>query len=69
MLESIRRIGSLGSKSAPKLLLAGDTPAVYAPAWNGGKGHLLFLREGVLMAQVFDADRLELAGEPVLLRL
>ena len=57
-------VGSLDSKSAPQLLLAGGTPAVYAPARNGVKGHLLFLREGVLMAQVFDADRLELAGDP-----
>jgi len=57
-------VGALDSKSAPKFLLAGDTPAVYAPARDGGKGHLLFLRESVLMAQVFDAGRLELAGDP-----
>src|SRR5262249_14444259 len=58
--------GSLDAspKTAPKRILAGDTPAVYAPAAHGGKSHLLFLRESVLMAQVFDAGRLELAGEP-----
>jgi Tol biopolymer transport system component len=37
----------------------------YAAATNSGPGRLLFLREGTLIAQPFDARRLALAGEPV----
>src|SRR5205807_1484505 len=40
--------------------------AAYAPPVAGSEnGHLLFLREGTLMAQPLDAKRFELAGEPV----
>ena len=35
----------------------------YAADDNAGRGRLLFLREGTLMAQPFDADRMALAGE------
>ncbi|HJZ13336.1 MAG TPA: hypothetical protein VJ521_14365, partial [Acidobacteriota bacterium] len=41
-----------------KLLLQARSNAVYA------SGHLLFLREGVLMAQGFDAKTLEAKGDP-----
>ena len=37
----------------------------YAASADSGPGQLLFLREGTLMAQPFDAKRLALAGEPV----
>jgi hypothetical protein len=37
---------------------------VYAPS-DSSTGYLLFLREGTLMAQVFDSGSLELTGEPV----
>ena len=37
----------------------------YAAAADSGPGRLLFLREGTLMAQPFDAKRLVLAGDPV----
>jgi hypothetical protein len=37
----------------------------YAAAVGSGPGLLLFLREGTLMAQPFDAKRLALAGDPV----
>lgn len=40
-------------------ILAGSVPAMYA------NGHVLFLRAGTLMAQPFDARRLELQGAPV----
>jgi serine/threonine protein kinase len=42
----------------PRRLLNADSSAVYAA------GHLLFVRQGTLFAQRFDADRLQLAGEP-----
>jgi hypothetical protein len=38
-------------------------PAVESP--GGGNGHLLFVRTGTLMAQPFDAKRLELSGQAV----
>jgi len=41
-----------------KRLLAGDSMAVYSA------GHLLFEREGTLMAQPFDASKLAFGGEP-----
>ena len=51
-------VGSLDS-SEYKLILPADTYAVYA------SGHLLFWRDGALMAQPFDVQRLELSGEAV----
>jgi Tol biopolymer transport system component len=36
-----------------------------APAVYGATGHLLFIRQGQLLAQAFDPDRLELRGKPV----
>jgi len=51
-------VGSLDSKET-KRLISTDAHAAYSPP-----GYLLFLRERMLMAQGFDADRLELTGEP-----
>ena len=51
-------VGSL-DKQVPKLLVNTDASAAYAPP-----GYLLFLRDRTLMAQGFDADKLELKGEP-----
>ena len=42
----------------PKLLVRGDSNAVYAPP-----GYLLFVREGTLMAQRFDVGSLRLTGD------
>jgi serine/threonine protein kinase/Tol biopolymer transport system component len=50
---------SLDSKDK-KLILSSNTSAVYVLP-----GYLLFTRQGTLMAQPFDAARLELEGEPV----
>ena len=50
---------SLDSKEK-KLILNSPSNAVYVPP-----GYLLFARQGTLMAQPFDADRLRLAGEAV----
>ena len=51
-------VGSLDSKET-KRLLSTDAFATYSPP-----GYLLFLRERTLMAQGFDAGKLELTGEP-----
>jgi Tol biopolymer transport system component len=51
-------LASLDSQ-ATKRLVSSNRKAEYAAS-----GHLLFLREGALLAQPFDAERLELRGEP-----
>jgi Tol biopolymer transport system component len=45
--------------SAPQHLIDVDEAPVYAPS-----GHLLFVRQGTLVAQPFDADTFELTGDP-----
>ena len=50
-------VGSLDSKQTTKLILSASM-AVYA-----SPGYLLYVREGILVAQVFDATSLRLAGE------
>jgi Tol biopolymer transport system component len=52
-------IGSLDSEDTTPLLDA-DSQVMYSPP-----GHLLFVRQGTLLAQRFDADRLQLSGDPV----
>jgi Tol biopolymer transport system component len=49
--------GALGSKEQRRLV-ASNSNAVYVPP-----GYLVFFRSGTLMAQRFDADRLQLSGE------
>jgi hypothetical protein len=51
-------VGSLDSKET-KLLMNTNQSAAYAPP-----GYLLFMSERTLMAQGFDANKLELKGEP-----
>jgi serine/threonine protein kinase len=51
-------VGQLDESGAKRLFDA-DGPAVYVPT-----GHLLFIREGKLLSQGFDVDRLELTGDP-----
>ena len=66
-------LGSLDAKpeqQSSRRLVATGSDVAYAPSPNPplgdpGVGHLLFVREGALMAQAFDARRLELAGEAV----
>ena len=43
-----------------KRVLAADSNAVYSPP-----GYLLFVREGALMAQPFDTDKLQVTGDAV----
>jgi serine/threonine protein kinase len=61
-------VGSLDAKPEEqdlRQLVVTDQLAAYAPSSDPDVGHLLFVREGALMAQPFDARRLELTGEPV----
>jgi len=52
------QVGSLGSKEH-KTLLKSDGNVIYA------SGYLLYLRQGALVAQPFDLEKLELRGEAV----
>lgn len=52
-------VGSLDSKDR-KLLVKASSNSVYAPP-----GYLLYGRQGTLMAQPFDAERLQLTGDAV----
>jgi serine/threonine protein kinase len=52
-------LGSLDPGEPARQLVEGGANARYA------SGHLIYLRDGTLVAQPFDADRLELSGEPV----
>jgi eukaryotic-like serine/threonine-protein kinase len=61
-------IGSIDAKPEEqdsRLLLETKYGAAFVPSSDGGPGHLVFLRDGTLFAQPFDANRLELSGEPV----
>ena len=59
-------VGSLDAlpdqQSTERLVASGYNP-VYTPSLASPIGWLLFVREGSLLAQPFDAKRLELAGE------
>ncbi|MGE4191136.1 MAG: protein kinase, partial [Thermoanaerobaculia bacterium] len=55
------RIGSLASPASSVSILGAQTNAVYA------RGQLLFVRDGALVAQPFDAGRLRLDGAPAAL--
>jgi eukaryotic-like serine/threonine-protein kinase len=60
-------IGSLDARPEQqdsKQLLATAYGPAYVPSSDAGSGRLLFRSDGTLMAQPFDAGRLELSGEP-----
>jgi hypothetical protein len=52
-------VGSLDSTETTPLVGA-DSQALYVPP-----GYLLFVRQGTLLAQPFDAERIQLTGEPL----
>jgi eukaryotic-like serine/threonine-protein kinase len=56
--DNFVHVGSLDSAEVTRLVIA-DSRALYAP------GYLLFIRDATLVAQPFDADRLQTTGEPV----
>ena len=55
-------LGSLDGKE-PQRLLPDESNAVYTSGPGPEGGFILFVREGALMAQPFDAGRLELSGD------
>ena len=57
-------LSSLQEGAQPVRLLPDNAPARFAPSdADGTRGHLLFVREGTLMAQPFDSDTLRVTGE------
>ena len=61
-------VGTLDAKpeeQSSQRLLPYEVGLTYAPSTGSGPGRLLFVREGTLMAQPFDAKRLALVGDPV----
>jgi eukaryotic-like serine/threonine-protein kinase len=61
-------IGTLDAKpeeQSVERLLPYEVGLTYVDGTDSGPGQLLFLREGTLMAQPFDATRLALVGSPV----
>jgi Tol biopolymer transport system component len=61
-------VGSLDErpeKQNTTRLVATQFGPAFAPSGNDGFGLVLFIRDGALMAQPFDARRLELSGEPM----
>ena len=57
-------VGALDSKETTRLLGNGDSTPEYAKGVSG-RGYLFFVRDGNLMVQSFDANNLQLSGEPV----
>jgi Tol biopolymer transport system component len=59
-------LGSLdgGGEQPGSTPLVASYRAVYAPVSGQGAGHLLFVQNGALIAQAFDASRMELEGDP-----
>ncbi len=53
------------AEQSAKRLLAGSSNLAYVPSQDGGQGQLLFVREGTLLAQPFDAGKLEMTGDAV----
>jgi serine/threonine protein kinase len=64
--ESLRGVyAAVLDDSSARKLLSDNSSAMFAPSAAGARnGHLLFLREGTLMAQSFDAEALQLLGDP-----
>jgi serine/threonine protein kinase/Tol biopolymer transport system component len=61
-------IGTLDAKpeeQSGQRLMPYEVGLTYTAASDSGPDHLLFLREGTVIAQPFDAKRLALAGDPV----
>ena len=59
-------LGQLGSNSRT-VLLENVTSAQYAPGRDGRPAHLVFVRDGKLMARAFDDQRLVISGREVLI--
>jgi len=55
-------VGSLDAPNRTKILAPSNSPVIYSPP-----GYLLYVQDDILMAQRFDAARLEASGKPMIL--
>jgi eukaryotic-like serine/threonine-protein kinase len=62
--DAANYLATLDSKERKRLADSKQAAAYAPPAAGSGNGHLLFLRDGTLLAQALDAKRFELIGEP-----
>jgi hypothetical protein len=53
------------AKATPQRLLASPVNALYAPPKQGDRGYLLFARDNSMLAQPFDAQKMELQDEAI----
>jgi Tol biopolymer transport system component len=58
-------VGSLERPQDRILVVRSDFSGVYSPGIDVGSGYLLWLRNGSLVAQLFDAERFTVSGEAV----
>ena len=56
-----------GAVGESKRILRDQSIAYYVPGTDSRTGYVLFLRDGSLLAQPFDARKLELSGNPILI--
>ena len=59
-----RTASQTGTVVPVTIMLSAVSSLAYAPSVDPTRGHILFRRDAVLMAQPFDAGRLELTGDP-----
>jgi len=55
-------VGSLDAPKRTRILAPSNSPVIYSPP-----GYLLYVQDDILMAQRFDAARLEASGKPMML--
>jgi len=56
-------LGSIDGSAAPVRIVTSLSSGVYAPPRGAGPGHLLWVRDGVLLAQLLDIPAARLTGE------
>jgi Tol biopolymer transport system component len=61
----VRSVDARSDQQDTARLVPAGHNAAYAPSPDGGRGHLIFVRDGLAMAQEFDERTRTLVGEPV----
>ena len=61
----VGRVDAAPENQAETRLMTVSSSPVYAADEGAGHGHLLYVQDGTMMAQRFDPQRLEVAGDPI----
>src|SRR5688572_9212450 len=61
----VRSVDARPDEQDTMRLVAAGHNAAYSPSLDGGRGHLLFVRDGLVMAQEFDESTRVVVGDPV----